>query len=74
ISPTQRSLKSASQIQPKTLIFSNSGKLLYSELSVEKGQHYRAIADLGNPLPTLIVDSPKQYKLVQWSTKRQQFE
>lgn len=60
--------------QPKTLIFSSSGKLLYSELSVEKGQHYRAIADLGNSLPTLIVDSPKQYKLLHWSTKHQQFE
>jgi hypothetical protein len=60
--------------QSQTLIFSSSGKLFYSELSIEKGQHYRAIADLGNPLPTLIVDSPKQYKLLQWSTKHQQFE
>ncbi|PZV12766.1 MAG: hypothetical protein DCF22_11665 [Leptolyngbya sp.] len=69
-----RSPQSSPWTQPRTLIFSSSGKLLYSELSVEKGQHYRAISDLGNPLPTLVVDSPKQYKLVQWSTKRQQFE
>ncbi len=72
-SSPQRSPK-ASPASPKTLIFSGSGKLLYSELSVEKEQHYRAIANLGNPLPTLIVDSPKQYKLLQWSAKRQQFE
>jgi hypothetical protein len=64
----------AAPTQSTTLIFSSSGKLLYSELSVEKGQYYRAIADLGNPLPTLIVDSPEQYKLLQWSAKHQQFE
>ena len=70
---TGRSPKSSPN-QPKTIIFSGSGKLLYSELSIEKGQHYRAIADLGNPLPTLLVDSPKQYRLLQWSTKHQQFK
>ncbi len=73
-SATGRSPKSSPLTQSKTLIFSSSGKLLYSELSVEKGQQYRAIANLGNALPTLIVDSPKQYKLLQWSAKRQQFE
>ncbi|MEX0270029.1 hypothetical protein AB3R30_12865 [Leptolyngbyaceae cyanobacterium UHCC 1019] len=70
--PSGRSPQAA-PTQPKTLIFSSAGKLLYSEVSAERGQQYRAIADLGNPLPTLIVDSPTQYKLLQWSTQHQKF-
>ena len=58
-----------------TLIFSPTGALLYSELSMNKQQSVMAIANLqdGGP-PALLVDGAKTYSLQRWSAKRQRFE
>jgi hypothetical protein len=59
----------------RTLIFSATGTLLYSECSTEATLTYLAIADLGNSGATAIVaDSSKGYHFLRWSTKRKHFE
>jgi hypothetical protein len=60
--------------RPHTLIFSATGKLLYSEFSTDKEQMFLAIADLGTPLPALVLDTPNNYAFRRWSGRKRQFE
>ncbi|NET35079.1 MAG: hypothetical protein F6K19_24135 [Cyanothece sp. SIO1E1] len=61
--------------KPGTLIFSQQGDLLHSDLGAVNGQSLVAIATLeaGAP-PILIIASPQGYKWQQWSSERQVFE
>jgi hypothetical protein len=60
--------------QPHTVIISATGKLVYSELSLDAKQTYLAIADLGDNQPTLVVHKANHYRLLRWSSAKQQFE
>ncbi len=60
--------------RPRSLIFSATGQLLYSEFSMDAGQTYVAIATLGtSSTPTLVVEDSGQYNLLRWSPKEQRF-
>ena len=66
VKPTSRS---------RTLIFSATGTLLYSECSTEAGLTYLAIADLGNGGGSAIVaNTSETYSLLRWSAKRKRFD
>ncbi|MBW4575540.1 MAG: hypothetical protein KME08_09690 [Aphanothece sp. CMT-3BRIN-NPC111] len=61
--------------KPRTVIFSDTGNLLYSELTKDAKQSLAAIADLGDGgRATLVVNSPSNYSLKRWSAQRQRFE
>ncbi|XHX79683.1 MAG: hypothetical protein RBJ76_07110 [Stenomitos frigidus ULC029] len=61
--------------RPRTLIFSATGKLLYSECSTEADLTYLSIASLGNSSDSAIVASgSSNYSLLRWSAKRKRFE
>ncbi|MBD2038053.1 hypothetical protein H6F76_24180 [Leptolyngbya sp. FACHB-321] len=63
------------RVRPRTLIFSATGKLLYSESSSEADLTYLAIASLGSSGDSAIVASgTSNYSLLRWSAKRQRFE
>lgn len=69
--------KAAKRSPPRsrTLIFSATGTLLYSECSTEATLTYLAIADLGNGGTTAIVASDSEgYRFLRWSPKRKRFE
>ena len=61
--------------QTRTLIFSPTGSLLYSEFSTDRSSSLSAIANLGDGGPTaLVINEPNNYRLRRWSTQRQRFE
>ena len=61
--------------RPRTLIFSATGKLLYSECSTEADLTYLVIASLGSSGDSAIVASgTSNYSLLRWSAKRKRFE
>jgi hypothetical protein len=63
------------RVRPRTLIFSATGKLLYSECSTEADLTYLAIASLGSSGDSAIVASgTNNYSLLRWSAKRKRFE
>lgn len=72
---TQRPIEDNRLYKPLTLIFSDTGTLIYSELSQEASTSLTAIADLGegNP-PALVVNSKNNYSLKRWSSQNQRFE
>jgi len=61
--------------KPRTLIFADTGELLYSEFSRDASTSLTAIADLedGKP-PALLINDPSTYSLKRWSVERQRFE
>jgi hypothetical protein len=60
--------------RPKTLIFSPTGQLLHSELSIDAGSTFLAIADLGDLRPpVLVVANGGRYQLQRWSSSSQSF-
>ncbi|XGV95764.1 MAG: hypothetical protein ACAF41_23860 [Leptolyngbya sp. BL-A-14] len=59
----------------RTLIFSATGTLLYSECSTDAALRYLAIADLGSSGGSAIVaDGGSNYSFLRWSAKRNRFE
>jgi len=61
--------------QLRTLIFSENGKVIYSEFKPSNLQILTAIAKLGgNNSPVLLVEDRQKYILQRWSEKNQQFE
>jgi len=63
------------EYQPRTLIFSDKGALLYSELSSHRNTSLTAIADLGDGGTTaLVLASENKYRLKRWSDQRKRFE
>jgi hypothetical protein len=61
--------------RPRTLILSDSGKVIYTDFQGNSQQALTAIADLsdGQSL-TLLVDNANKYSLKRWSKKNQRFE
>lgn len=61
--------------RPRTLILSDSGKVLYTDFQANSRQALTAIADLsdGQPL-TLLVENSNKYSFKRWSKKNQRFE
>lgn len=59
---------------PRTFIFSGTGQLLYSDGATTTAQVYRAIADLGEKTPRLVVSAGGRSRLLQWSSQDQKFE
>jgi len=62
------------QTRPATVIFSDQGRLIYSELGREAGQSLAAIADLGEGKAALLVERDRGYTLRQWSPSQARFE
>jgi hypothetical protein len=59
----------------RTLVFSATGNLLYSECSTESALTYLAIADLGSGGASAIVASGSDnYRFLRWSSKAKRFE
>ncbi len=58
----------------RTLIFSDQGTLIYSELSDQSGQSVVAIADTQDTTPSLLINTPNNYILQRWAAQGQQFE
>ncbi len=63
------------QARSRTIIFSSTGTLLYSEFSTASRQTVTAIADLkDDELLALLVEGDKNYSLQRWSAKTYRFE
>ncbi|MBD2627922.1 hypothetical protein [Trichormus variabilis] len=63
------------QKRPRTLIFSNTGKVIYNDFSPKSQQALSAIAHLANdPSLTLLVENAHKYSLKRWSGTNQRFE
>ncbi len=63
------------RFKARTLIFSDTGGLLYSEFSKNAATSLTAIADLGDGgSPALVVDGQNNYNLKRWSTQSKRFE
>ncbi|NEO21259.1 MULTISPECIES: hypothetical protein [unclassified Moorena] len=61
--------------KPRTMIFSDTGALLYSEFSQDASSSMTAIADLGDGGPAaIVIDEPNNYSLKRWSPKHQRFQ
>lgn len=58
----------------RTVIFSDRGALLYSELGNAVGLSLVAIANLAPDRPGLILEGPDNYSLRRWSEPNQRFE
>ncbi|WP_071190171.1 hypothetical protein [Trichormus sp. NMC-1] len=63
------------QKRPRTLIFSNTGKVIYNDFRPKSQQALSAIAHLANdPSLTLLVENAHKYSLKRWSGTNQRFE
>jgi hypothetical protein len=61
--------------EARTIIFSDLGDIIYSDIGAESGQSIVAIADLGdNGTPALIIGNSDDYRLRRWSIQNQRFE
>ena len=68
-------LSKGNQPRSRTVIFSSTGTLLYSEFSTASQQTVTAIADLkDDEPPALLVEGDKNYSLQRWSAKIHRFE
>jgi hypothetical protein len=69
------SLKDKQQFLPHTVIFSDTGSVIYSEFSTDSQQSLTGIAGLGVTESTaLVVNQLNNYSLKRWSSKKQKFE
>lgn len=60
--------------RPRTLIFQADGRLIYSELSQERDQQYRAMIDLGQGKLALLSQQADRYQIQQWNPKTKEFQ
>lgn len=68
-------LKSSLMFKRRTMIFADTGALIYSEFTASPGESVAAIADPGDGgPPALVVQSSKNYTIKRWSLERQRFE
>jgi hypothetical protein len=69
------SVEDSQLYKPRTLIFSDKGALLYSELSKDAGASLSAIADLRDGgSAALVIDTKSNYSLKRWSPERKRLE
>ena len=65
----------STESRTQTLIFSQEGRLIYSDFRGEKTQSIQAIAELGDGTPpALIIGDSQGYRIEQWSVSNQRFE
>ena len=65
----------APTIPLRTVIFSDRGELIYSDVGQGNAQSLRAIADLGDGgTPALVLSSSQSYQLRRWSASSSRFE
>ncbi len=63
------------KVRQRSLIFSETGNLLYSELTGDKKRSLVAIADLSDGgVPALVIYESNNYKLLRWSNQQKRFE
>ena len=63
------------QYQKRTIIFSEAGTIIYSELAQNSSQSLQAIAELGDKgTPALTIKNGSDYLLKRWSKQSQRFE
>jgi hypothetical protein len=60
--------------QPRTVIFSNQGQMIYSDLHTGTQSIVAMLERDGTPAPTLIVSSQQGLRLQRWSGQQQRFE
>lgn len=73
--PDVAPIEDSSPYKARTLIFSEQGTLLYSELSSEANGALTAIASLGDGgAAALVIDNKTNYSLKRWSKERKRFE
>ncbi len=71
----QQPLKDNPQYKPRTIIFSDTGALLYSEFTKDSNNALTAIADLGDGgTPALILNSERSYSIKRWLEQSKRFE
>ncbi|MCP2729547.1 hypothetical protein [Limnofasciculus baicalensis] len=71
----QQPLKDNQQYKPRTIIFSDTGALLYSELTKDSNNSLTAIADLGDGgTPALILNGESAYRIERWLEQSKRFE
>jgi len=59
----------------RTMIFDQTGAIVYSEFTKDKGRSLAGIAELGDGgLPWLVVGSDRTYNFLRWSDQRRRFE
>lgn len=70
---TQEPEKNSSR--PRTLILSDTGKVIYTDFQRNNGQILTAIAQIADSeSPALLVENADNYSLKRWSEKNQRFE
>ena len=68
-------IKNSQLYKPRTLIFSDTGTLLYSEFSKNASASLTAMADLGDGGPAaLVIHEKSNYSLKRWSPQGKRFE
>lgn len=73
--PDVAQVEESLQYKARTLIFSEQGNLLYSELSQEANGSLTAIANLGDGgAAALVIDNKTNYFIKRWSKDRKRFE
>ncbi|HEY9607388.1 MAG TPA: hypothetical protein V6C85_37735 [Allocoleopsis sp.] len=73
--PLNTGVPAALLYKPRTMIFSDTGALLYSEFSQNANSSLTAIADLGdNGAPALVINNQNTYSLKRWSEQHKRFE
>jgi hypothetical protein len=73
--PLDTGVPAALLYKPRTMIFSDTGALLYSEFSQNANSSLTAIADLGdNGALALVINNQNTYSLKRWSEQHKRFE
>lgn len=72
--PDVAPIEESSKYKARTLIFSEQGTLIYSELSSDANGSLTAIASLGDGGAALVIDNKTNYSLKRWSKERKRFE
>ncbi len=67
-------LDQAKPPRSRTIIFSHTGKVLYSEFSTASQQSMIAITDLKDDAPPALLVKSSSYSLQRWSVKHQRFQ
>ncbi len=74
-SSVNRSYSSKEINWPRTMIFSDTGALIYSEFTTNSEQFLTGLANLGDGGPVaLVLEQPQNYTVQRWSGTRQRFE
>ena len=74
-SDDKQPLKDNPQYKPRTIIFSDTGAVIYSEFAKDSNNSLTAIADLGDGgTPALILNGETSYSIKRWVEQSKRFE